>query len=126
MKRNKRDGYGKKRVGGGIKAVISLGDLNAVLDAAKKYQVRRSEEGFDTSKLLHHIANAEAVVVKYRRRSETKYRLRVKAREAAQGAEMPQIEDSVAWNPPVVDAPSSAQYEYGRSKVWDKIKGLIK
>jgi len=87
----------KLRSGGGIKAVITVGDLQSVVVAAKKWQAHCVEEGEPASKLLHHIANAEAVLLKYRTRNKLAYDERErKRREAAvqQGEPLPPPHDS--------------------------------
>lgn len=72
----------KLRSGGGIKAVITVGDLQSVVTAAKKWQAKCVEDGVEASKLLHHIANAEAVLLKYRTRQKLAYEEREKRRRA--------------------------------------------
>jgi len=70
----------KLRSGGGIKAIITVGDLQSVVVAAKKWQSKCVEDGVEASKLLHHIANAEAVLLKYKTRQRLAYEEREKRR----------------------------------------------
>ena len=87
----------KLRSGGGIKAVITVGDLQSVVAAAKKWQAHCVEGGEPASKLLHHIANAEAVLLKYRTRNKLAYEEREKRRRAEaerQGEPLPPPHDT--------------------------------
>lgn len=87
----------KLRSGGGIKAVITVGDLQSVVAAAKKWQAHCVEQGEPASKLLHHIANAEAVLLKYRTRNKIAYEEREKRRRAEaerQGEPLPPPHDT--------------------------------
>ena len=87
----------KRRSGGGIKAIITVSDLQSVVAAAKKWQAKCVEDGVDASKLLHHIANAEAVLLKCRTRNKLAFDERErKRREAAiqQGEPLPPLHDT--------------------------------
>lgn len=95
-----RSGKAKKasklRSGGGIKAIITIGDLQSVVTAAKKWQAKCVEDGVDASKLLHHIANAEAVLLKYRARNKLAYEWRERMRRYEEEDEVFEREDAVA------------------------------
>jgi len=107
----------KLRSGGGIKAVITVGDLQSVVAAAKKWQAKCAEEGEPASKLLHHIANAEAVLLKYRTRNRLAYEEREKRRRAEAeecGGPIPP--------PPVAESPRE-EPRFG-TKVWSILDAL--
>ena len=107
----------KLRSGGGIKAVITVGDLQSVVVAAKKWQAHCVEIGEPASKLLHHIANAEAVLLKYRTRNKLAYEEREKRRRAEaeeQGEPIP---------PPPVAATPEEEPRLG-TKVWSILDAL--
>lgn len=107
----------KARTGKGIKAIITVGDLQSVVAAAKKWQAKCVEDGVDASKLLHHIANAEAVLLKYRTRNklafEERERHRAKVAEEA-GEPLPPHEPETPASEP----------RFG-TKVWDALNALV-
>lgn len=108
----------KLRTGGGIKAVITIGDLQSVVVAAKKWQERCVAEGVEASKLLHHIANAEAVLIKYRTRNKLKFERREEMRREraeSMGEEVP---------PPPPPTPSN-EPRFG-TIVWNALDALTR
>lgn len=72
----------RRKTKDGIKAIIAVDDLQSILTAAKRWQAKVVDEGGEASKLLHHIANAEKVMVKYRNRKKLAFERRREAREA--------------------------------------------
>lgn len=106
----------KLRTGRGIKAVITLGDLQSVVAAAKKWQAHCVEEGEPASKLLHHIANAEAVLMKYKTRNRLAFEYRENRRRE-------EAEETGEPLPPPKPVHPAEEPRFG-TKVWNALDAL--
>ncbi len=109
----------RMRTGGGIKALITIGDLQSVVAAAKKWQAKCVEDGVDASKLLHHIANAEAVLTKYR----TRNRLAFEERRRQEREEAEEAEGTGEPLPPPPPVTPREEPRFG-SAVWNALNAL--
>jgi hypothetical protein len=109
----------KRNTGGGIKALITVGDLQAIISAARKWQEKCVDEGRDASKLLHHIANAEAVLVKFRNRN----RLAFERREAYRRNKFEEESalepiTPISWSPPPIETEPTPSFS---EKAWSAL-----
>lgn len=112
----------KRKTRTGIKAIITVSDLQSVVNAAKQWQNKLTEDGKDASKLLHHIANAEQVLVKYRNRNKLAYERRRANRE--QTDEFEKEEQGERFDDaPIAPVPQKPTPELGKS-AWNILTAL--
>lgn len=112
----------KRTTGGGIKALITVGDLQSIISAARKWQEKCVNEGKDASKLLHHIANAEAVLVKFRNRNKLAFERR-EAYRRSNFEEESELEPTtpITWSPPPIETEPKPSFS---EKAWSALDKL--
>jgi len=110
-----------RKANSGIKALITCGDLGSLLAAARKWYAHQSEQGIDATKLLHHIANAEAIYLKCNRRNKAAYERREERRlkDAADAL----VEATVTA---AQSLPDGSGFDTANKSVWDKLGDALR